>query len=133
MKTHVCALQKMNACSEAVEFAVAYPSLQKAWNACDRGDWMLWYAGKKAGAPESEKRKKLVLAACDCARLALKFVKKGEEGPRKAIETAEAWTRGEATIQEVRSAANAAYDAARGKILKQCAVIVRKFYPKVPR
>jgi hypothetical protein len=45
--------------------------------------------------------------------LALPFVKKGENRPLKAIETAEKWIRGEATEAECRTAADAAYaDAA---------------------
>ena len=131
------------------------------------GDWMLWLVEKLSGKPESEKRKKLVLAACECARLSLKYVPNGEERPLKAIETAEKWAKGKATIDEVRSAADASYatytaaaDAAaasyatydvayaaayaaayyaaadyavRKSTLKQCADIVRKHYPKVPR
>jgi hypothetical protein len=53
-------------------------------------------------------RKVVAFAACQCAREALQFVPAGEERPRVAIETAEAWTRGEATIDEVRASADAA-------------------------
>ena len=55
----------------------------RLWNACDRGDWLLWLAAS-AGVD----RRLVVLAACDCARLALKHVPKGENRPRIAIETA---------------------------------------------
>ena len=96
-------LERLNACKEAVEWAEGFPSLQDAWEACERGDWMLWLAGKYCRSKED--RKPLVLAACGCARLALPFVEEGEERPLKAIETVEAWTRGEATIQQVRDAA----------------------------
>jgi hypothetical protein len=47
----------------------------------------------------------VVRAACDCARTALRYVPGGEDRPRLAIETAEAWCRGEATEQEVCAAA----------------------------
>jgi hypothetical protein len=57
-------------------------------------------------------RRAIVAAACECARLALRFVPDGELRPAVAIETAERWTRGEATLAEVRHAADAAYDAA---------------------
>ena len=52
-----------------------------------------------------------MLAACACAETALKYVKPGEDRPHKAIETARAWARGEASIDDVRKAAYAA-DAA---------------------
>jgi hypothetical protein len=157
VKKHTLVLQKLNACSEAVEYADTFPTLQKAWDSCERGDWMLWLIGKKSGNPENAKRKKLVLCACECARLALKYTK----DPRvvKCIEVCEAWAKGKATIAEVREARLAAYaayaaaaaaaayaayaayaaaayaaaGAARIKTLKTCADIVRKHYPKVPK
>lgn len=74
---------------------------------------MLWLVGKQSGKPGSEKRKKLVLAACKCARLSLKYVKKGEKQPLKAIQTAEAWAKEKkgVTLQDVRDAAYAAASA----------------------
>jgi len=56
-------------------------------------------------------RQKVVLAACACAETALKFVKAGEVRPAKAIEVARAWARGEATLAQVRDAADAAFAA----------------------
>ncbi len=104
-------LKELNACREAVEWAKDYPTLQKAWTACERGDWMLWFVGKLSGDKESDSRKKLVLCACACARLALKHIPKGEKRPRKTIETAEKWARDEAgiTLDDVRIAYAYAY------------------------
>ena len=53
-------------------------------------------------------RQRLVLASCACARTVLHLVPEGEHRPQIAIETAERWTRGEATLEEVQLAANAA-------------------------
>jgi hypothetical protein len=72
---------------------------------------MLWLAGKMADKPGWWTRKQVVLAACDCAETALKYVKAGEDRPQKAIETARQWAKGEATLQQVRAAAAAAYAA----------------------
>ena len=99
-------LEENRACITAREW-IGTRTAKKAWDECPRGDWLLWIASR--GGVD---RKRVVLAACACARLALKFVKADENRPFKAIETAEAWTRGEATIGEVRSAAYAAADAA---------------------
>jgi len=110
MKTHK--LTELNACPDAVIWATSQPDEQTAWDNCERGDWMLWLLGKLSKGPRSKSRKKLVLTACECARLALEHVPKSEDRPRIAIETAEAWARGEATLQEVRDAAYAAADAA---------------------
>jgi hypothetical protein len=156
------------ACSEAIEWAKQYRSPIDAWNACDRGDWMLWVAGKLSGKPLSKKRKLLTLAKCECARLALNFVPKDEKRPLRAIQTAEAWAKGNdrgTTIEDVMFAASAAayaayanayanassaaasaaayanaYAAANAsaaaekiRVLKICADIMRKHYPKPPK
>ena len=69
----------------------------------------------RAACKTDDHRKAIRLAACACARTSLKYVKAGETRPLKAIETAEAWCRGETTIEQVREAryaAAAAYAAA---------------------
>lgn len=107
------ALVAMRPCEDALTWARSQDTAEAAWTACERGDWMLWLLGKLSGAPESDGRKKLVLAACECARLALPYGRDGKHSPRIAIETAESWARGEgATISQVRHAAAAAYAAA---------------------
>ena len=152
-----------NVCHEALTWARNQPSATVAWRNCKRGDWMLWLLGKLSGDPDSDSRKKSVLATCACARLALPYVKKGEERPRIAIETAEAWVKGELGItrEQVNAAANAvyaaayaanaaayaanaaanaanaaayaAYAAARVSLLAKCADIVRQHYPEPPK
>ena len=95
------------ACSDAlVWLATLDPTAPayRAWQTCPQGDWLLWFAGRVP----TVKRTDLVLAACDCAETALRYVPDGEERPRIAIETAQAWCRGEATIEEVRRASYAA-------------------------
>lgn len=158
-------LCKLNACNEAREWAATQPDPTTAWQQCPRGDWMLWLIGQQVGAPGTESRKRLVLAACRCARLALDIYERrypDDPRPRRAIETAEAHVRGEATLQEMRTAAAAAYAAsaysssayasssaaadaadaasadaayaekARDEIRMRCAAIVRELYPEPP-
>ncbi len=105
-------IKKLGACGEALKDALNYETSQELWSNCKRGDWMLWLIGKLSGDSEGDSRKKLVLTACKCARLALPYVKKGELRPLKAIETAEKWAKGEANIEEVIIAADAAAAAA---------------------
>ena len=106
-------IKELGACGDALQDALKYETSQELWDKCERGDWMLWLIGKTSGDSGSDKRKKLVLTACKCARLALPFVKEGELRPLKAIETAEQWARGEndVTLGQVRNAAYAAYAA----------------------
>jgi hypothetical protein len=104
------ALLPLRPCAEAVVWCRTQPDAETAWAACERPDWLFWLLGR-TGA----ERRLLVLAACDCAEPALVHVPAGEDRPRLAIETARAWARGEATIEEVRrarQAAAAAYAAA---------------------
>ena len=107
---HTDQLIKLGACSDAVQWADQYPSLQAAWDACEHGDWMLWLMGRTCGGIGSASRRTLVLAACACARLALPHVPAGKERPLQAIETAERWARLErgVTLDMVLAAARAA-------------------------
>ena len=103
-------LTALGACSDAVAWARDYPTAAAAWAACTRGDWMLWIMGRLAESPDSASRRRLVLAACECARLALRYVPPGETRPRIAIETAEQWAQraGQINLADVRAAAWAA-------------------------
>ena len=150
-------IKHLKPCSEAMEWAAGYTSPAKAWAECERGDWMLWLTGSLSGKPGSEARKTLVLCACECARLALPYVTAGEKRPLAAIETAERWARDEAGVTlaaadyadcaaahcaAAHCAAHCAdYAAAQcaanaysaNAVLKDCADIVRKHYPRPPK
>ena len=111
---YITKMKELNACDEALKDALNYKTSQELWEKCARGDWMLWLIGKMSGEPGSEKRKNLVLTACKCARLSLKYAGEGELRPLKAIETAEAWAKDETgiTLKEVRASATDATVAA---------------------
>lgn len=100
-------LKTIGACDEAVEWAGRYSTLQVAWDACERGDWMLWLCGKFAGEPWDDGRRRLVLAACECARPALAWA--GEVRPQFQLDLHESWARGEVVEQRaIRAASEAA-------------------------
>jgi hypothetical protein len=94
-----------DACRAAMDWLGERDSAQM-WAECERPDWLLWWAA------HAVPRQELVLAACDCAETALRYVPEGEHRPRLAIETARRWVRGEATVDEVRAADAAAISAA---------------------
>jgi hypothetical protein len=105
-------LRSVGACPEALRWAEGYDNPQAAWNACPRGDWMLWLLGRLSGPPDSDSRKAVVVCACECARLALPQYEvrhPDDRRPRNAIETAERHCKGRATLKEVTAAADAAY------------------------
>jgi hypothetical protein len=143
-KQFAALLVELNACSEAQEWAGG-KSLAVVWKTCKRGDWLLWLCEKMADQPNWPTRKEVVLAACDCAELALQYVPEGEERPRKCIETTRAWASGNASLNEVRTAKRASYAASatyanaagaanatyanatkNTKTLAKCATLVRK-------
>lgn len=99
-------LIRLGACPSAVKWAGRRRSWRAAWDACPRGDWLLWAAGR-AGAD----RRDLVRAAAACARLVLPMVPEGEERPRRAIEAAEAWADAEPGSAVQAAAAGAAWAA----------------------
>ena len=152
--SHSVKLKQMNACSEAIEWAENYPSLKKAWDACERGDWMLWLLGETNKRLGTKKHRLIVRCAVNCARLSLKHVKRGEDRPRIALEVTERWLNNDidTTIGDVSGAAHAAYaacaaaSAAADAAYAACAAhaaadaadaahadIVRKYFPNPPK
>lgn len=81
-------LMKLYACEKAVRWAGNYGTLAEAWEACVRGDWMLWLA-----ATLQIERTLLVKAACGCARLALPYTT--DQRPLKVIVAVERWASGD--------------------------------------
>jgi hypothetical protein len=101
-------LWKLGACVEAVGWIEQTNGAPNdLWRKCKRADWMLWLAARA-----DVDRKQAVLVACDCAETALRYARSGENRPRKAIEAARAWCRGECDLDEAKRAAAAAADAA---------------------
>ena len=82
-----------------------------AWEQCEDARWML-----HAVASGVVDRRLVVLAGCDCARMALSCVPTWDAQPRLAIETAETWARGgeamEFKLMHVTSSARASSVAA---------------------
>ena len=111
--THLEKLQQLAACEEGQQYAANFSDPQEAWNSCDRGDWMLWLVGALSGQPESEERKKLVMTACECVRLAVLPIQNREHENviLKCLETTEKWSKNAATIDEVKQARTNAYAA----------------------
>ena len=59
------ALTALDVCPEAIRWAEQYPTLEAAWEVCDRGDWMLWLAGRDADlAQGNDRHVRLCYAVC---------------------------------------------------------------------
>lgn len=127
-------LTALDACRDAIKWASAFPTLQAAWDACERGDWMLWLVGRlDTSEPYSDERKPL--ARC-CLEVALQAWEQMPKAGRDCIELHERWCAGEAlATDDLRAAGAAAYAAGAAgaaRALKQSAAIVRRHYPVVP-
>ena len=113
MKTWQTQLTAHDACRETVDWAQSFETFQAAWDACERGDWMLWWIGRTVlGAPMSAERRPLVRIACACARLALPHLPVGEMRPLATIELAERWAQGDESVTRDQLYAAYAYAAA---------------------
>jgi hypothetical protein len=156
--SHVNGLQALGACSEAVEFAEGFNSLDEAWQACERGDWMLWFVGETIGCePWTEGRKPLLACALDCAETVRYLWSPLQTKAIAAfVSVLRSWIDGKATTEEAREARNglvayyisaAAYhiaslaaasyyaancSAAADASRQHCARIVREHYPHSP-
>jgi hypothetical protein len=112
MNNYQSKLADMHACSDAIEWLEEqrFPTLQDAWDACERGDWMLWLIGRTTNHNDEAQLRKLTLAKARCAKLVIHLMK--DERSRNAVEVAERFGLGEATRQELDAAASSAYVAA---------------------
>lgn len=103
-------LKELEACSDVIEW-VGNKGLKKAWDTCDRADWMFWLAAKMIGKKGWSTQQEIVLTACWCVRRAQKYwTDKTDTRPIDAIEAAERWAKN--PIDENRDAARAAARAA---------------------
>jgi len=112
-------LSPLRPCQDAMDWARTQPDLATAWATCPRGDWLLWLWDRYCGGPMDDRRRPLVLAACECARSALPIFEAQyptDKRPRASLELAERWGRGdpvtrEALVAASSSASSSAYDS----------------------
>ena len=92
-------LARLGACEEALDWCKSQPSPEAAWDACPRGDWLIWIAARVV-----PNRRLVVGVACQCVRDAVEF---GYQ-MRLALGVVGAWAWGEVTAVEVGRAGFAA-------------------------
>ena len=98
MKTEI---EKYSPCQEALEFRQHFDSFEKAWEACPRGDWMLWIAKKV-----SVNKRELTLAKGYCAKTVIHLMK--DKRSRDAVKAAIKYGKGLSEDVELADAADAA-------------------------
>lgn len=122
-------MKRLWPCNSGLRWFETQPDFETAWETCERGDWMLWYA-KKIGVD----LRPLTLAKGRCAELVKHLM--DDERSRKAVEVAIAFGQGNATREELDDAASAAHAAAHAtyaahySTLAQCANICREVLTK---
>jgi len=97
-------LLRLDACGEALTWAVTQPDSHTAWAVCQRADWMLWIAAMLLPRPV------VVLAACDCAETTVHLIEDGglQMVALLALHIAREWAEGREELETVRAAADAA-------------------------
>jgi hypothetical protein len=99
-------LEKLNACSDAVEYVKTQKSPILAWQNCERGDWMLWLA-KRLEVDD----KKLTMAKAMCAKQVEHLMK--DQRSKDALQACFDYVNGKITREQlnIAYAAAAAYAA----------------------
>jgi len=104
-------LVALDACQEAVEWAKAYPTLDAAWAACERADWMIWLVGMTT--PD---RRAMVGCAAEIARAVLHVFEAacpGDARVHDCLDLCDRYARGEDVSEaQMREAITRAADAA---------------------
>ena len=90
-------LEEWTACEDGIEYMASHATVQEAWQACQRGDWMMWWA-QHCGV----EKKVLLFCAVKQARLAQHLMT--DQRSIKALDVAEAYAHGQATLDELRRA-----------------------------
>ena len=106
-------LQKHNACREGAAYARTQKSLAEVWDNCPKLEWLFWMLAKQPNKPEKELR----LFAVWCARQVQHLMK--DKRSLDALDVAERFALGKASVEELRAAGAAALGAARDAQLKQ--------------
>ena len=102
MKTEI---ERFSPCADAIAFRKKYKTFRGAWNACPRGDWMLWIAQKL-----DVDIRTLTLAKGYCAKTVIKLMK--DQRSKDAVKAAIDFGRGKIDKNELIKAAYAAAYAA---------------------
>jgi hypothetical protein len=107
-------LVQLSVSNKIINWMISNETFNEAWAKCDKGDWMLFIAARASNAEENHKR--IVTAACRCARMVLQYIPDNDRRPLIAVETIEKWLKDEATTFEVDLARADMYRS-RGKAL----------------
>lgn len=98
MKTEI---DKFDPCSDGLDFRKKFKTFEEAWNACERGDWMLWIAAKL-----KVDIRILTLAKGLCANTVKHLMK--DNRSTAAVDAAIAFGNGEIDENELETAARSA-------------------------
>lgn len=107
-------LKSLGACKEAVEWTKNYSSLDDAWAACPRVDWMLWLWGKYAHIPDREAHQRYVGCCAACVRGLLELYethRPEDKQVRRYLDGCESYGRGEVKFDDLELLHNQVIDA----------------------
>lgn len=101
--------------TDAFSYLQTHSSLESAWNACDRADWMLWFleGTLRMGMLDNEFDGPVRLFAVRCARACLRATKV-HASAEHCVDVAEAFAQGRATAEELAAVHKDAGSGAAG-------------------
>ena len=99
MKSIHSVLKELDACRSALRWAKQYKTIEEIIENVHRGDWLLWL-GDELDLPLKE----ITLAKARCAKTVFHLMK--DERSRNAVEVAEKFGLGEATLEELKKVAS---------------------------
>ena len=120
-------IDKHEPCSTGADFALTFRSMREVWDALASGkgrpDWLVWLASRDGIVD----RKVLVRATVHAVRKTVGHLLKDPRST-KALDVAEAWANGKATLDDVREAEKAAYDAVHAAYVHAAYAAARAAY-----
>ena len=101
-------LERLAVCPDAMVWAKDYASLEAAWAACPRGDWMLWLITREV-VQDSPEHRRVIACLVACCRPSLEYAGEWRETLAGVYDTLDAWAKGEeANLDAALSASYAA-------------------------
>lgn len=93
----------LEACDSSINWleSLNLPTLQDAWNACERGDWMSWLIEHTMKVGDTAQHEKLMMAFIECLGLCKMMIP--EDLMERATETALAFVRREVSAEDILS------------------------------
>ncbi len=94
-------------CREGLKYARKFGSIAEAWEACDRGDWMVWLLQER-GLMDKRTSVSLAIKFAERVLHIYEVRRPGDSAPRNAVAAAQAWLDDPSEDNQIKAHASAA-------------------------